>query len=407
MRKKSLLTILSISLSVVVQGQTAKKKLLLEEFTTASCGMCPFGSYKVNKWHEEHSDNSIVVVIHEGSGKDSMSTALTNSIFLALQPPSSEGYFAPAIMIDRAAYPWINPNTPYISAFNFGEEAQDTIALRVSNSEASVGVEINGSYNQMTRKIDVIVKTTFVKNVTPGDMRIVLYLVEDSVTGTPGFKQFAYDQHCYDDNRGLWVNEHYPGLGVWDTKDGCWFIMGYPHRHVLRNALLTGAFGTPNIIPKTPVIGTPYSVDASFTVPSKYNEKRLSLVAFVEHYGTKKTEKSVLNAEEVNINSLVANSQNGVGEQTEIFPAINALYPLPASGNVHLAYILNKGENIKIEVVDLLGRSNTLLLAEKNMLTGTHELTFNTSGLAKGIYYLVLSTDESHTAKKLIISGEN
>ena len=69
--KQFLFFITSLVLAINLSAQTAVvKKVLLEEFTTASCGNCPMGSYKINTWVAAHSESVIVLDIHEGSGVD-------------------------------------------------------------------------------------------------------------------------------------------------------------------------------------------------------------------------------------------------------------------------------------------------------------------------------------------------
>src|SRR5215212_5269350 len=78
-------------------------KVLIEEFTTASCGNCPMMSQYIRTWHEANAAQSIMISIHEGSGVDAMSNSNTAAIFNAMHPAAS--WFAPAAMIERAIYP--------------------------------------------------------------------------------------------------------------------------------------------------------------------------------------------------------------------------------------------------------------------------------------------------------------
>lgn len=74
-------TVLFFSVEInLSRAQLPVKKVLLEEFTTASCGNCPMMSAHINNWHSANAANSILVSIHEGSGNDAMSTATTDAI---------------------------------------------------------------------------------------------------------------------------------------------------------------------------------------------------------------------------------------------------------------------------------------------------------------------------------------
>ena len=83
----------------IVSAQTPVRRVLLEEFTTASCGNCPMMSAYVTDWHLANAAGTVLLSIHEGSGVDAMSSATTAAIFNAMHPAA--GWFAPAMMIDR------------------------------------------------------------------------------------------------------------------------------------------------------------------------------------------------------------------------------------------------------------------------------------------------------------------
>ncbi len=380
---KTALRILATLITVIgvqaqSQGQTAIKKVVLEEFTTVLCGNCPPVSYTIGQWHDSNP-HSVLMVIHDGFGSDAMTSTLTNSYFNAFHPGNMG--FAPAIMIDRGLYPW-KDSVPYMSNGGF-----DTIATRVMNEPAAVDVQImNGTYDAVTRSLSATVNATFVSSVTPGDYRINLFLVEDSVTGT-GYP--AYDQKCYS---ASFANTHYPGM-----FDGT-HILGYPHRHVMRQALL-GTWGAASIIPNTPVIGSTYSKNVTYTVPSTYNAGRLSVVAVVAHYASAKSQKYVLNANDQKVTATFA---TGI-QQTEQL-AINNIYPVPATDNVHLVFTNNKQQdNIQVSICDILGHTQNVSVSQTDRTVGTHEVIFNTQGLAKGIYYLTIKTSDAQTTRKFIV----
>ncbi len=388
---KTVVLIIAVTCSITALAQAPVKKVLLEEFTTGSCGNCPPVSYNVNQWHEAHASQSIMVAIHEGSGVDSMSSTTTSAIFNAMHP--SGGWFAPAIMINRAVYPSSNGEV-YMTASDFSASAnpdRDTIAVRVMNEPAKVGINISGTYNPSNRLISATVNVNFVQAVASGDWRINLFLVEDSVVGTPNLGAFAYDQHCYNSS---WANSHYAGMYSGGS------IIGYPHRHVMRKAML-GNWGAASIIPAVPVINTNYSTSATLTVPGNYNVSHLSLVAFVSSYGSTKTQKYVLNANQVKLSNTFATGIEMFTPANEL--SIDNLYPVPANGQTHLIYTLNKNDKTQITVTDMLGHIVKVLLPGKNTPVGTYEMLFDSNELAKGIYFVNLSTSENKVVKKLIV----
>jgi hypothetical protein len=374
-----------------VQAQTPVKRVLLEEFTTSYCGFCPPASKQVHDWHESHP-NSIMLTIHEGFGTDAMSSSFTNSFFSTYKPSGSS--FAPAIMIDRAVYPWVDSSiVPYMSALSCGF---DTIASRVMNTPAAVDVQIiNGTYNSTTRQLKATVTAKFVSTVPPGDYRINLYLIEDSVTGTGA----NYDQKIYN---STWANTNYPTL-----FDGAEHIVGYPHRLVLRDALLKvpGSIAGTNgdvAIPKvtSPVIGTTYSATtATYIVPSTYNDKRLKVVATVARNNSGASMKYTLNAIEADVKATISSSI----EENKNKIAINTIFPIPATDMVTLVYTTKKQDNVMVTVNNILGQVEKTVLNERSMLAGKHELQINTNELAKGVYYLTINTSDSQMTQKFIV----
>ena len=366
------------------------RKVLIEEFTTASCGNCPMMSQYIRTWHEAHAANSIMVSIHEGSGVDAMSNGNTAAVFNAMHP--SGGWFAPATMIERAIYP-STAGEAYLSCYQSwgspGGPGIDTIALRLMGEAPVVGIEISGTYNSTSRTLDATVSATFLQNVNAGDWRINLFLVEDSVIGWPGLGPFTgWDQHCYDAN---WANTWFPGM-----FDGT-SIIGYPHRHVMRNSLL-GNWGAAGVIPSIPVAGTTYSTSANLSVDTAYHDDHLSLVAFVSSYGPTKADKFILNANDIRVNNNFATAVDAV--QEEVFSV--SLYPVPAQELVHLDYTTSSAGEAGITVYDVTGRE----VMTRNIgiqSAGHHHEIMNTSSLSKGVYSVCLRAGAHRSTGRMVV----
>ena len=331
-------------LSMFSSSAQPVRKVLIEEFTTASCGNCPMMSQYIRTWHEANEANTIMMSIHEGSGVDAMSNATTDAIFNAMHP--SGGWFAPAVMIERAIYP-STAGEAYLSCYQSwgspGGPGIDTIATRLMNEPPVVEVEISGSYNPTSRTLDATVSATFLSPVAAGDWRINLFLMEDSVVGWPGLGPFVgWDQHCYDAG---WANTWYTGM-----FDGT-SIIGYPHRHVMRNSLL-GTWGAAGVIASVPVTGAVYSTSGSLTLDTAYHDNHLSLVAFVSSYGPTKADKFVLNANDIRVTNNFATHIAAPEPGAVSFD----IYPVPSTGLVRLNYNLKATSAVTITVADMTGR---------------------------------------------------
>ena len=383
MQKIILPLFLVLALSTESNSQsTATKKVMLEEFTTTLCGMCPPKSHAINDWHDNNGSKSVFMTHHAGFGVDQMTTTEATTICNVFSP-STFG-FAPAIMIDRSTYPWVD-SVPYMAVNGF-----DTIANRISNDPASVAVDIQGTYNSTTRSLSFTATANFVQSVTSGNLRMTIYLVEDSVIGSGS----GYDQKCYD---GTFANTYYSGQ--WNSTT--YYISGYPHRFVERQSLSGGTWGSSGVIPNSPVVGTPYSTSSTFTVPSAYNDSRLYLIVSVEYYGATKQVRNVLNANDIKISNTF-NTATGV-ESINNSVQINSLYPNPANSFVNLAFTSLNGGATSVSVTDVTGRTVYAEEQTTDLAPGKYERFIDVSSLDAGIYFLVLKTVEETTTQKFIV----
>lgn len=63
--------------------------------------------------------------------------------------------------------------------------------------------------------------------------------------------------------------------------------------------------------------------------------------------------------------------------------------PLNSEKNLNILYQLNKSQDLKIEIYDLLGRHITTLV-KKRMNSGEHQTTWNSKGFPSGVYFVTL-----------------
>lgn len=389
MKTKTGFTI-GISLLFAIAGSSQTKRVLMEEFTTSLCGMCPPKSHQLLTWHQQHTGNTVLYTIHEGFGVDSMSCPFTDALEQEFANPSFG--FAPAIMIDRVTFPWL-ATEPYMTTNGF-----DSVVTRIYTTEAPrVSVNIQGTYNSANRQISATVNTAFLQTVPNGDYRINLYLVEDSVIGNGS----GWDQKCYD---ATFANTYYPGQYN-STTD---YIVGYPHRHVLRSAL-TGTWGTAGIIPNSPVLNTNYSTTVNYTVPANFDDSKISLVAFVSHYAANSTPSTtgngnrwVLNANDVHLTALFATT--GISTQPLPAPASLGVFPNPVDGNEALTLGVSVNETMECEIyiTNMLGQPVKTIAGNQTFAPGLYQVQADVSDLAAGIYFVMLKTDRGIVTEKLI-----
>ncbi|MDB2656889.1 Omp28-related outer membrane protein [Crocinitomicaceae bacterium] len=145
-------------------------------------------------------------------------------------------------------------------------------------TEVNVSIT-NQSWNEVTREIGVTVQADFLMTTT-GDMRLNLFIVEDSVTGFGA----GYDQANYYD--GL---PSHPFYGAGDP------IVGYVHRNVER-AFIGGTWGSAGIIPASVTGGSTYSTSYAYTLPIGYDETQIKLVPVVQRYDGSIDAREIMNA---------------------------------------------------------------------------------------------------------------
>ena len=238
------------------------KKVLIEEFTAAWCGYCPWGAAIVEDIVNDN-DNVIPVAVHV---RDGMS--IDHSVFLETTYQSSS---YPAGMVDRAPYDGVvSFNAGYFTYFSANQlllEAECGLAMRSKVSGDIATIEVRAGFNT---DLD-------------GDYRLTVYLLEDGVTGSGyGFDQINWD------------NEE-PQSDFYGMGDP---IVGYVHDHTLR-AVLSGELGDPldeSVLTSGGEHIASYSIDIS-----NYDKKKLSAVAFIQQIGTDFTQHEVLNVQQVGI----------------------------------------------------------------------------------------------------------
>ena len=243
------------------------KKVLIEEFTAAWCGYCPWGAAIVENIVNDN-ENVIPVAVHVRDGM-----AIDHSSFLEMTYQNNS---YPAGMVDRAPYN-VNDTTQVVS-FNAGYFSYFSANQLLLEAECGLAMRSKVSGNIAT----IEVRAGFNTDLS-GDYRLTVYLLEDGVTGSGyGFDQINWD------------NEE-PQSDFFEMGDP---IVGYVHNHTLR-AVLSGELGDPL---DESVLTSGGEHIASYSIGiSNYDKKKLSAVAFIQRIGTDFTQHEVLNVQQVGI----------------------------------------------------------------------------------------------------------
>jgi hypothetical protein len=335
------------------------KNALIEEFTTAACQYCPRGTTEMNKILATHS-NVIGVALHAGFGTDAMTIPDHSTIASAY----TSG--APSAAIDRVLFAGEEE-------VGVGTNVWETYAVQQAAKVTPVSIVADNVYNPNTRELTVNASARFYGPIND-NFRINCYIVEDSVTGTgTGYNQVnAYN--------GTPTSE-------WYQKGNP--IVGFAHRHVCRQ-LLGGAWGTPAVIANPTTEGNLYTKQYTYTLPQTWNDSRISLVVLVQHYSNTATDRQILNALELHLNTadstVVAAVNTGVKETAANVGGVS-LYPNPATDAINLTYSVKNTAVVSFEVFNIIGQ-NIQTVKPSELAQGDYRTTINTADFKNGVYFV-------------------
>lgn len=352
----------------VVLGNGVQRNVLFEEFTTAACVWCPDGHVVMANILAQNP-NIIPVSVHSCFGTD----AMTNQEAIDLCDTLGNNS-APTGMMDRFQHDGDDEPAHSRTVWQSRANARSQVP-----SSANVG--ITGSYNDSTRSTVVSVDVDFVDYELPGDIRLSLMIIEDSVSGTGQ----GWDQRNALNNRA-----GHPMQGRGDP------IVGYQHRHVLRD-ILPSTWGDANVIPSNVVPNTTYNKTFTFNLDNNYKSKDVSFVAVVSYKGNDTDEYEVINAEEVPMFVLTSVAE------LETANASFDVYPNPASDITTMDLTLTENLPLDITVFDITGKA----VINKNygeMVKGEHKLPINVSALPNGFYIMRVQAGEEVLSKKISVN---
>ena len=370
----------SLSAQVFINtGNTVQKKALLEQFTTAVCQFCPDGAWVADQIHNNYQ-NVYATSVHSCFGTDAMTNAEASQLCSAIGVNA-----APTAMVDRKLF---NGETGVAfgrgSGYpNWTASTWATRSLAQSTSGAPVDVNVYGSFNPTTRVLNANVDASFVDYVLPGDIRVSLLLIEDSVVGpnSQGFNQV----NAYNGQAG----HPYAGRGN--------PIVGYTHKRVLRD-ILPSTWGDATVIPTNIALNTNYSGTFTATLPTAFNTSNMYLIGIVNYYGGANIDDyEVLNAKRIRLNLIT--SIDEVKDQLNSFN----IYPNPTNlPFTNVEFELSENSRIEATVYDLAGK-RVGFQDFGVMSTGNQRIQIETANLRNGFYMVNFKVGNQQLTKKISI----
>lgn len=229
------------------QIETPTRKVLLEDYTGHTCVNCPAAAKKALEIQQLYGDKMIIMTVHAG--------------FFALPTasPFNNDYRTPAgeewdqfFGLSAAGNPigMINrQNTGGV--YGLGNGNWGTGVAAIIEDASIIKLEIETSFNETNRKLDVELKSTFLEAAS-GNYKIVACIVEDSLVSA----QRNNDQTI-----------------------GPATILDYVHRHVLRENI-NGSWGE-DLIAVGQLPSSTSNKQYSVTLNAIYKANHTSVVAFV------------------------------------------------------------------------------------------------------------------------------
>jgi hypothetical protein len=342
------------------------RNVLLEEYTGAYCGSCPLGGYYIDSMLSVYP-NLLAVSLHAYGVQDAMDFPQIDTLYNVYSAGS------PLAAIDRICPGGSSNNTAqYLTVWDAN------IQQRLSVTP-SLTVNLTSTWNNMTRNISAQVDVNILSNMSAGDYRINLYVVEDSVIGTgPGYDQ----DNFYDTQSGS------PFFGLGDP------IIGYVHRHVAR-AILPSSWGLTGIISASPTTGQNFTTTFNYILPAGINENHVHLIAFVYSFTANHMTDEVLNVGDVKLIPSPSGITSQVSGNNEMH-----LYPSPAN-NYFTISSENEMINSEIKLYNSCGEE----ILKTNIPDHSTSARIDVSELSNGIYFVVITDDDRNVwSEKIMVT---
>lgn len=260
----SALALFAAPAAMADDAQAITKKVLVEEFTTMSCGNCPrvAGYLHTVLGEEEFKDNVVAVCHHSGYGTDALTQLCDNRL---LRLYGSGGTYAPGMMFDRQPYfsnscvtcPTLADIRKYIR--------------KAMEEECKISVKVSTVYDEANKEVTVTV-TGKDLGLDFSNPLLTVYITEDNVGG-------------------------YSQAGANST---------FQHQHVIRayNAIWGDMIGFNE--------DGEFTEQYKFTIDDKWKKDDLKAVAFIDNYNASNIAYcQVANADACD---LFPSEENGISE---------------------------------------------------------------------------------------------
>jgi len=362
----------------ISNGESTYKRMLIEGYTGAWCGVCTDGDYRIDTLHKNHEDKTIITQVHY---LDAMEIDESQGLI------DDYGNQFPAISIDRITWKDIDDDKDgkLDTIVAISRDFWDSKITERLNATAPVDISMTKTYNSTTRELSVSLTADFVDYVV-GDVRFLAWIKENIVTGTGN----GYDQQNFYNDHPQYPNHPMKGLGH--------PIVGYEHLDVIRELPL-GAWGEEGSIPsKSSPDDNAVTKTFTYTIPSTYDESLIRVIGAVYRHDDDKSSREILNATIGTIWTTGVNEPKGSFYSPKV-----TVYPNPVKGLSSVEFNLDNTSNVAVDIYNALGQK-LIRLKEGTLTSGNHVLYFDATEVPNGLYFVSVNVDGSNSMSKFIVS---
>ncbi len=341
------------------------KMVVGEEGTGTWCQWCPRGAVFMDMMETKYPGFWAGIAVHNG---DPMTVTEYDAALTV------SGY--PSALVDRGAE--MDPSEMEVAFLDHVVLAPSAFITNGANWDAS------------TRILDVSISANF-QTAADNNFNLAIVLTEDEVTGTGS----TYNQ-----------SNAYAGgasgvMGGFESLSNPVPAAQMVYNHVAR--AIAPSFGGTNIaFPATINSGEIYTINASFTLPTTWDETQMHIVGMlVNQSGT------IDNAGKATLTEAIANGfvsgtsiATGIANQNQI-DANLAVYPNPADEFTSIKVQLKNEQNVSLKLIDMNGR--TVASRNYGQMNGASEIQLNTVNFEAGLYLIQLTLDNTIVSSRLII----
>jgi thiol-disulfide isomerase/thioredoxin len=346
------------------------KRVLLEQFTSTTCGWCPDGTVYLDSLIKKYPDQVIGAKMHYA---DAMETSETHQMNLAYVLANA-GW--PSGAINRQyVYEYFIPD----SMIALDRGIWDSVVAAELQKPPVVDVNLYYNINKDTRKLVATVTGKFLSEIN-GDLRFNVSITEDDVTGTgSGYDQINNYSH----------NSQFPNHPYYNLPS---VIKGYKHQMVLRK-MLGSPWGTGGAIPKHVVSGDYFVQNYEYDLDTLWNLDKLKFIGFVQTYDPDTNHRQILNSvigqpAEITARINTPAQINDAKGQNETFESSASLVNLTNTSRTYIACIYKSLRTPEDWTAQIITTPNEFNLMPGDSASVQFSLTTGTTiGIGDAIIY--------------------